>query len=194
MDERQAIARLKAGDIAALDTLVELFYVRAVRAAFLVTRDRPLAEDVVQTAFLRAYERIAQFDSARPFAPWFLRVVVNDAVKAVTRRPTLALDAIEVAESTLLDPGPDPLRRLEQAETEAAVQAALDALPPEQRAAIVLRYYLGLTEPQIAAAQAVPPGTVKWRLHAARRRLRGLLAPLRPTSPPDPLSARGEGE
>ena len=180
MDERQTIARLKAGDIAALDLLVEQFYVQAVRAAILVTRDRALAEDVVQTAFLRAYERIAQFDAARPFAPWFLRMVVNDAVKAVTRRPTLALDALDRPDAEPPDPAPDPLRQLEQAETQAAVQAALEALPPEQRAAIVLRYYLGYSEPEIAAAQAVPPGTVKWRLHAARRRLRGLLAPLHP--------------
>ena len=119
MDERQAIARLQAGDIAALDTLVELFYVRAVRAAVLVTRDRPLAEDVVQAAFLRAYERRAQFDPARPFAPWFLRIVVNDAVKAVTRRPTLSLDAFDGEDEPgdMVNPGPDPLRQLEQAET-----------------------------------------------------------------------------
>ena len=195
MDERQAIARLQAGDIAALDTLVELFYVRAVRAAVLVTRDRPLAEDVVQAAFLRAYERRAQFDPARPFAPWFLRIVVNDAVKAVTRRPTLSLDALDTEDGPggAVDAGPDPLRQLEQAETAAAVQAALDALPPEQRAAVVLRYYLAFSEPEIAAVQAVPTGTVKWRLHAARRRLRGLLATLRWTSPPGPLSTRGEG-
>lgn len=175
MDERQAIARLKAGDIAALDTLVELHYVRAVRAAYLVTHDRPLAEDVVQAAFLRAYERRAQFDAARPFAPWFLRIVVNDAVKAVTRRPPLTLDALDRPEAEPPDPGPDPLRRLEQAETQAAVQAALEALPPDQRAAIVLRYYLDAGDDEIAARLDCAPGTVRWRLHAARKQLGVLL-------------------
>ena len=65
---------------------------RAIRAAYLIVRDRALAEDLVQTAFLRAYDRIGQFDPSRPFAPWFLRSVVNDAVKAAMRRagPTSA--------------------------------------------------------------------------------------------------------
>ncbi len=180
MDERQAIARLKAGDIAALDTLADLHYVAAVRAAYLVTHDRPLAEDVVQTAFLRLADRIGLFDAARPFAPWFLRCVINDAVKAVTRaRPVLSLDGPDDS-LELPAADPDPAETLLRAETRAAVWAALGQLAPDQRAAVMLRYYLDLSEPEIAALQVVPTGTVKWRLHAARRRLRGLLAALRP--------------
>ena len=86
MNEHQAIARLKRGDIDGLETLMQLHQVRAVRTAFLITRDRALAEDVVQAAFVRVYERIAQFDSNRVFEPWLLRIVTNDAVKAATRR------------------------------------------------------------------------------------------------------------
>ena len=65
---------------------MRLHHTRAVRAADLIVRYTALAEDVVQSAFVRAYERIGQFDSHRPFGPWFMRVVVNDAVKAVSRR------------------------------------------------------------------------------------------------------------
>ncbi len=61
--------------------LVRRHQVEALRVAVLITRDRALAEDIVQAAFLRAYERIDQFDADRPFAPWFLRGVVRDAVK-----------------------------------------------------------------------------------------------------------------
>ena len=86
MNEHQAIARLKRGDIDGLEPLMQLHQVRAVRTAFLITRDRALAEDVVQAAFVRVYERIAQFDSNRVFEPWLLRIVTNDAVKAATRR------------------------------------------------------------------------------------------------------------
>jgi len=67
MEEQEAIARLKRGDISGLEALVRKYQVQAVRAAYLITHDRGLAEDIVQAAFLRAYERIGQFDAGRPF-------------------------------------------------------------------------------------------------------------------------------
>ena len=181
MNERRAIARLKQGDIGGLEYLVQAYQVRAVRAATLITHDRELAEDITQAAFIRSYERIHQFDAARPFGPWFLRAVVNDAVKAVTRaRPQPSLDsALPEDSTTLIDPALNLDDLIEQAETQAAIWDALAHLPPEQRAAVVLRYYLGLSEAEIAEAQDCPPGTVKWRLHAARDRLRALLKPWR---------------
>lgn len=180
-DEHAAIARLKRGDIGGLETLVRAYQVRAVRAAALITQDRALAEDLVQSAFIRAYERIDQFDDSRPFAPWFLRSVVNDAVKAVTRRkPQVPLDFAPAGDPLPLpDPAPGPDTLLEHAETEDAIRAALAQLPPEQRGAVVMRYYLGFSESEIASAQDCPPGTVKWRLHTARKRLRDLLTPWR---------------
>lgn len=180
MDEYRAVARLRQGDIGGLETLVRAYGVRAVRAAALITHDRPLAEDIVQAAFIRAYERIHQFDPARPFGPWFLRSVVNDAVKAVTRhKPQAPLDALS-------DPAPGPDELLERAETREAIWEALAQLPPEQRAAVVLRYYLGLSEAEIAGEQDCPPGTVKWRLHEARHKLRALLTPWKLTANSSP--------
>jgi len=188
MQERHAIARLKRGDINGLEILVQMYQVRAVRAAALITHDRALAEDLVQAAFIRAYERIHQFDDSRSFEPWFLRSVVNDAVKVMARRrPESSLDD-QADQHELADPAPGPDELLEQAETEQAVWAALGQLPPEQRAVIVLRYYLGLSEAEIADHQASPPGTIKWRLHTARERLRTLLAPTRRNTEPEPTS------
>src|SRR5688572_14373836 len=85
-DERQAVDRLRGGDIGGLEVLVQRHQLQATRAAYLVVRDRQLAEDIVCDAFLRCYERIEQFDASRPFAPWFLRMVVNDALKAAEKR------------------------------------------------------------------------------------------------------------
>jgi RNA polymerase sigma-70 factor (ECF subfamily) len=82
MDERAAVERLKRGDIGGLEWLVRRHHTRAVRAAYLIVRERTMAEDVVQSAFVRAYERIGQFDVERAFGSWFMRIVVNDAVKA----------------------------------------------------------------------------------------------------------------
>ncbi len=82
MDEREAVARLKQGDLAGLDGLVDLHYVAAVRAAYLVTRDRPLAEDVAQTAFLRLVDRIGLFDAGTGAAT--LRVATRRVIEGAT--------------------------------------------------------------------------------------------------------------
>ena len=187
MNEREAIARLKRGDIGGLEALVRKYQVQAVQAAYLIARDRQLAEDIVQTAFLRAYERIDQFDADRPFGPWFLRSVVNDAVKAVARQQRRGsgdnepnADGMSLADM-LADPSPGPEEVIERAEGCEAVREALGKLTPPQRAVVVLRYYVGLTNSEIAGRLGVPSGTVKWHLHAARERLKALLRPaLRP--------------
>jgi RNA polymerase sigma-70 factor (ECF subfamily) len=180
MEEAEAIARLKQGNIGGLAALVRKYQVQAVRTAFLITHDRALAEDVVQETFVRAYERIEQFDTGRPFGPWFLRSVVNDAIKAASRRERwVSLEPSDRPETVLADlladPNPGPADLAEAADIRRAVWEALGTLPPTQRAATVLRYYLGLSEAEMAEELACPPGTVKWRLHAARKRLRRLL-------------------
>jgi RNA polymerase sigma-70 factor (ECF subfamily) len=185
--EKAAVARLKSGDIRGLAALVEAHQVKAARAAHLIVRDPALAQDIVQAAFVRFYERIGSYDSTRPFAPYFMRIVVNDALAALRiRGRTTSLDApVEDSEVTLedllADPAPTPDDALEQAELRDAVEAALEKLSPEQRAAVVLRYYLGLNEADMAASLDVPPGTVKWRLHAAKKQLGTLLRPFRPS-------------
>jgi RNA polymerase sigma-70 factor (ECF subfamily) len=173
MNERGAIALLKQGDIGGLEYLVEKYQVRAVRAAYLVCRDASLAEDIVQSAFIRAFERIATFDDTMPFGPWFLRSVTNDALKAAARRErTVPLDFVP-AENVAVSPGLD--ERLESLETSAAINEAIAQLPPVQRAAIVMRYYLDMTDDEMSSRLEVARATVRWRLHAARHKLKALL-------------------
>ena len=177
MDERRAIGRLKEGDPGGLELLVRAHQVRAVRAAYLICRDRPLAEDVVQGAFVKAYEKIGTFDEGRPFGPWFTRMVVNDAIKAASRRERATRYEGASPDALLEDPGTSPHELLEEAEERRRVWTALAKLPPAQRAAIVQRYYLGMSEAEMAGSEDSPPGTIKWRLHAARKRLSNLLRP-----------------
>ncbi|MEX2599320.1 MAG: RNA polymerase sigma factor [Dehalococcoidia bacterium] len=181
MNESDAISRLKQGDIAGLDSLMLAHQVEAIRTAFLVIHDRTLAEDIVQDAFLRVYERIRQFDGTRPFRPWLMRIVVNDAVKVATRRRRdLSLDYRPAPDgdplADLLEDGrPGPADVAEQEELNRMVASALERLTPQQRAVVVLRYYLGLTDAEAAQDLRVARGTVKRRLHEAKNRLRVLL-------------------
>jgi RNA polymerase sigma-70 factor (ECF subfamily) len=186
VDEKQAIAHLKQGDPGGLEFLVYRYQLQAVRAACLIVSDQAIAEDIVQNAFIRAGERIGQFDGRRPFGPWFLRSVVNDAIKAADRRKRyVSLEEVD-CEGTLdlSDPAPLPEDLVESNETSQAVWQAVQQLPSNQRAAIVLRYYLGMHEDEMAGEAHRPAGTIKWWLHAARQRLRNLLHPLREPDPP----------
>lgn len=176
MDD-DAIDRLKKGDIGGLETLVRRYQEQAIRIAVLITHEPALALDVVQDAFLRAYEQIRHFDPARPFAPWLFKIVANLAIRRVQRRQPMSLDS-DLDGALLLDLSADVEVCYEQTELEQHIRRALDTLPIEQRAAVVLRYLGGLKESEIAAELACPPGTVKWRLHRARERLRSWLRPL----------------
>jgi RNA polymerase sigma-70 factor (ECF subfamily) len=169
--EKEAVARLKRGDIGGLQALVCLHQVQAVRASFLICHDLALAEDLVQGAFVRAYERIGQFDESRAFGPWFMRSVVNDTLMALRVRQPVPLDD----DAAGIEGGPDPQEMIEAAETREALWEALTHLAPGQRAAVVMRYYLELSDAEISERLEVPPGTVRRRLHDARKRLRQLL-------------------
>lgn len=91
-DEREALGALRRGNIGGIEVLVRRHQHAALRVAFLIGRAAALAEDIVQEAFLRTYARIDRFDAARPFGPWFLRVVANDTRNAVARRRRAPLD------------------------------------------------------------------------------------------------------
>lgn len=180
--EYRIIRKLQAGDINALTPLVRAYQHRALRTAYLVTQDQDLAEDITQSAFLRAFDNIHQFDVSRRFLPWFLRIVVNMAVQIVKKQSrTYSLDTVfnqdhELTLSELLsDTMHNPEAQLEIQELEERMENLLQQLSPDQRAVIVLRYYVDFTEAQMAIELDVPRGTIKSRLFSARKQLRRLI-------------------
>lgn len=177
MDEKEAIRLLLNKDLEGLTWLMERYQVRALRAAVLVTRDRALAEDVVQSKFVELYRKVHTYDPARPFAPWFLRGVVNAAITAsqVANRFAGFSEGLNEFEE-LIDTAPQPEIRTLQNEFAQKVRQSLVNLSPEQRGTVVMRYYLEMSEAEIAEASKVPKGTIKWRLHVARERLRKFLS------------------
>lgn len=181
MDDRIAISRIKQGDLNGLEALVQRYQVQAVHAAYLIVYDRAVAEDVAQGAFVKVVERVQQYDMERPFAPWFFRIVVNDALKAAKKQKQhIALEefdepTVQLAEWLVQpDAGPDHL--VEQKQTNEILLKAIRSLPPEQRTVVVMRYFLDLSEADMVAKLDRPLSTIKWWLRDARNRLHDLLS------------------
>ncbi len=102
MDDLEAIRLLKSGDLSGLEALMERYQVKAARAAFLITHDKALAQDVVQETFLRIHDRIHQFDPSQPFEPYLIRSVIHASLNAVRGDKRLAsLDGEKELENLL---------------------------------------------------------------------------------------------
>ena len=181
MEDQIAISLLKQGNLNGLEALVNRYQAKAVHAAYLITHDRAMAEDVAQAAFVKAAERIHQFDENRAFPPWFFRIVVNDALKLARRmKRNVSLDDLDEEASALAallaDPAPQPEQWLEQKQIRERILQAIQSLPPEQRAVIVMRYYLEMSEADMSAKMERPLSSIKWWLRDARKRLNELIA------------------
>ena len=181
MEDQIAISRLKQGDLNGLESLVNRYQTWAVHAAYMILFDRGLSEDVVQTAFVKVAERIYQFDEGHPFAPWFFRIVVNDALKlAKKQKRNISLDESLDEPTTrlaalLVDPRPQPEQWLEEQQIRTDILQAIQSLPPDRRAVVVMRYFLDLSEADMSTKMERPLSTIKWWLRDARKRLRSLM-------------------
>ena len=176
MDDLQAIQRLKDGDIGGLEYLVARYQSKAVRAAFLITHDETLAEDVVQDTFVRIYHHINHFDLSRPFEPYLLRSVVNAALNVAQKADRhLSMDGDLDQVEGLLSQAASVESDVEYIQLKQMIVAALARLEPRQRTVVIQRYYLEMSEKEMAVALDAPPGTVKWLLNTARAKLRNLL-------------------
>jgi RNA polymerase sigma-70 factor (ECF subfamily) len=183
--ETQAIERLKRGDLSGLEMLVQQYQVKAVHAAVLIVHDRELAEEVVQNSFFHAVQKIDQFDARRPFGPWFLKSVIHAAIQEANRQKRVialnedpddsVLETTAQAAEWLIDPGRYPEDLVETEELYRTVWKALDQLPANQRAAIVMRYLQDSSEAEITQVFQRPLTTIKWWLHDARQRMRRIL-------------------
>lgn len=168
-----------------LEALLVEGYGRAYRTAYLIMRDPADAEEAVQEAFLRVWRFRDALPAGDGIQPWLYRVLVNTCYsqlrKEVPRRERSAGDA---ALDTMAAVGPSPETVATSASAADEVIDALADLPDHLRVPAVLRYWTGLTEKEIAVAIRRRPGTVKSRLHEARRRLAAdpRIAALAPTA------------
>jgi RNA polymerase sigma-70 factor (ECF subfamily) len=171
--EDQAVEDLRRGGEAGLEFLMAAHEVRALRVAYAIMGSRASAEDAVAEAFLKAYRNIGRFEAGRPFGPWLLRIVTNEALQA-TRRAKRA-ERLYALLGRQERRAPDPVEVVETNEVRRRVIAAVRELAPNERAAVTLRYLLDMDERSVAETLGWPLGTVKTRLHRARAQLRDRL-------------------
>ena len=164
------VERTLAGHLAAFATLVERHRPVVLRVAARIVGDDE-ADDVAQDAFLRAFHRLSQFRGESPFRSWLLRITHNAALNALERKRPVPLedDADEHVEPAGLPR--TPVDALEASERRERLRAKLRLMQPTHRAVLVLRDLEGLSYEEIARVTDSPLGSVKGRLHRARKEL-----------------------
>ena len=174
--------RLAARDLGAFEALYDRYGDLVYSVSLRVVGDTYVAEDVTQDVFVRVWRRPEQFDLRRgKFVTWLLSVARNRSIdhrrSQARRLRHEALPSVEEEEDVLPseDSRDDPAAATVLSDECAAVRAALDVLPPEQKLAIQLAYFGGLTQQEIANKLGQPLGTVKTRIRLGMQKMRGAL-------------------
>jgi RNA polymerase sigma-70 factor (ECF subfamily) len=180
-DERELIERWKNGDKKAFGVLVRRYMTDAYLIALGFARNTEDARDLSQDAFIKAFQARDQFDAARPFYPWFYRILRNRCLNFVQRES-------RKMEPLYYENKPDrerfasgtstPLEDLEQNERNRLLHVAIEELSFEHREVIILKNFKGYSYDEIAGALNIPIGTVMSRLYYARKMLRKILIEL----------------
>jgi RNA polymerase sigma factor (sigma-70 family) len=176
LDDAELVERARHGDVGAYEELVRRYDAIAFRTAWFVTGAAAEAEDAAQSAFVKAYYALGRFRPGAPFRPWLLKIVANEARnlrRAAGRRAGLELRLAE--DRPRDDAAPSPEAAVLAREPRDALVAALNKLGEQDRLVIALRYFLDLSEAEMASTLGCARGTVKSRLSRALWRLRAQL-------------------
>jgi RNA polymerase sigma factor (sigma-70 family) len=176
LSDHGLLALVARGDRDAFARLYDTYAASAYSLALRVVRDRDLAADVVQDAFLAIWNQASKFDSSRGQpSTWILTVTHHKAVDIVRREERRRAESMEEASETI--DGAAPVEEQAwQGVAREQVRAAMSKLPDPHREVLELAYFAGYTQSQLAERLAVPIGTVKSRTFAAMNALRELLA------------------
>jgi RNA polymerase sigma-70 factor (ECF subfamily) len=176
LTDEELVARVCAGEVAMFEHLMRRHNPRVYRAARAIVRDESEAEDVMQDAFVRAYEHLPQFAGRALFSTWLTRIAVHEALARVRRsRRSTPLESHVEEQSSVAHPDSNPEQQLSDVEMRAVLESAVAKLPDEFRAVFVLRSIEGMSGAETAECLGIPEETVKTRLHRARGRLQQLL-------------------
>ena len=182
-DEQDVVARAKSRSKTAFDELVTRYERRVFRLAQNITRNNEDAEDVVQNAFLKAFQNLPGFRGDSRFYSWLVRITVNEALMKIRRRSRLNEVAIDESKETddswvpleIEDWGPHPEQRCSEQELQQILATTINELQPAYRTVFQLRDVQGLSTEETAQALALTSSAVKTRLRRARMTMRNSL-------------------
>jgi len=178
------VERVRGGDVGAYEELVRMYDRRVFRIAQHITQNREDAEDVVQDAFLKAYQNLSRFKGDSKFYTWLVRIAVNEALMKLRKRRNSRVvsmdDDVETDEGSMprefADWSPNPEQLYGQDETAEILRKTIQGLPPTFRTVFVLRDVEGLSTEETAQMLELSVPAVKSRLLRARLQLRERLA------------------
>jgi len=174
----ELVARAKAGDRAAFDELVRKYRARVYSLALHLTGQASDADDITQDAFLKAYHKLPEFEGRSEFFTWIYRITLHRALNAKRdrkRRPTVPLDAPRLVAAVAVDSHGDPERAVQLRDRYRALLEAFDQLSSLLQTTVVLTTLQGLSYKEAAVVLETTEGTIAWRIHEARRKMRGYL-------------------
>lgn len=181
--------RYQQHEIEAFEALVERYGRRIYTLAYRMAGNDADAKDLTQEALVRVYRNLRRIDPAANLESWLYRIVTNLYIDLLRRRPKARIESLDAPLLTtkgeevareVPDPGPDPEAIVVDAQLDAHIQRALLTLSPDLRMVAVLSDVEGRSYEEIAELVRIPVGTVKSRLHRARRVLQARLAHLMP--------------
>lgn len=170
MDDETLVQRSLAGDHSAFSELVKRYERPLFNVALRTLRNREDARDATQSAFVKAWLHLAQFDRGRRFFSWIYRITLNESLNRVRERRR-----VEPLDECLVDGGATPEDDAADRERSEQLERAVARLTDRQREVIVLRHALQLSYDEIADVLQLPARTVKSRLFSARTRLGEIL-------------------
>lgn len=177
--DEEVVDRVLAGDTALYEIIMRRYNQRLYRVARAILKDDSEAEDVMQDAYVRAYQHLGQFARRAPFSTWLTRIAVNEALARLQQRHrTSQIDDGEhdgELVMNLAEPSLDPEQTASNAELGHLLEEALLALPEQLRAVVILRDVEELNTEETAEALEISSDNVKIRLHRGRTMVRGWL-------------------
>jgi RNA polymerase sigma-70 factor, ECF subfamily len=177
LSDEAVIARVRDGEPWCFEILMRRHNRRVFRATRAILKRDDEAEDVMQEAYVRAYEHLSDFRGEASFATWLTRIAIHEAL--ARKRKEQRFDPLDSTprESMLMsvEPSRSPEQQVNDQQLRAVLERAIDALPDEFRTVFVLRAVEQMTGAETAACLEIPEETVKTRLHRARLRLQEVI-------------------